>query len=509
MKTRGGLKTWIIITVALVGGIVGGGATVFISNKINQNTVNGQSTASVATPYPQGSASNYGFQNTSLALGADHNIGSAPNLIPAAEASVHAVVHIKVQSEQSVQQSFDPFDFFFGGGGTAPSQMRPVVGFGSGVIISSDGYIITNNHVIDGADKIEVTLNDNRSFVAKKIGNDPETDIALLKIDAKNLPTIPFGDSDKLRLGEWVLAVGNPFNLTSTVTSGIVSAKARPASSPDGTTLKIGGFIQTDAAVNAGNSGGALVNAQGELVGINTMIYSQTGAFSGYSFAVPINTAAKVVADLKKYGAVQRAVLGIVGRDIDQDLIDKKGLKVNNGAYVADFAEVSPAFAAGIDKEDVIVAVNKKPVKSFTDLQASIALMRPGDKINVTVNRKGTVKDFTVTLKNVEGGVKLLSANELNDVQGVKFEELSSNIRRSFGINYGVQIKDLSNSKFKKAGIKKGFIILSINDKAIRTVDEAKRIIQTTASQNKGERYLVIRGFYPEQQIIITKVVEL
>ena len=281
---------------------------------------------------PEGvtSASEYGFQNTAYAVGS-RQLGNAPDLTPAAESSVKAVVHIKVKKTQQVreQQMIDPFEFFFGGDPRGSRRSEPVMGYGSGVIISNDGYIMTNNHVVDGGDELSVTLHDNRTFKAKLVGSDPSSDIALIKVEAKDLPTIPFGNSDNLRLGEWVLAVGNPFNLTSTVTAGIVSAKSRPAASGD--QLGVASFIQTDAAVNPGNSGGALVNASGELVGINTMIYSQTGNYAGYSFAVPINIAAKVVSDIKKYGAVQRGMLGVVGADVTSELVQKEGLKVNEG----------------------------------------------------------------------------------------------------------------------------------------------------------------------------------
>lgn len=444
-------------------------------------------------------ANNYGFQNTSLAFDASRPVGSAPDLIPAAEATVHAVVHIKVQGEQTVQQrGFDPFEFFFGGGGgfEAP-QMRPVVGYGSGVIISNDGYIITNNHVIEGSNKIEVTLNDNRTFEAKKIGNDSATDIALLKVEAKDLPSIAFGNSDDLKLGEWVLAVGNPFNLTSTVTAGIVSAKARPAGTSDRDSYKIGGFIQTDAAVNSGNSGGALVNTRGELVGINTMIYSQTGNFTGYSFAVPINTAAKVVADIRKYGAVQRAVLGIVGSDINKEIHDKLALKVNSGALIVDFAEVSPAYAAGLEKEDVITAIDGRAIKKFAELQAIIAVRRPGDKVKLTVDRKGSTKSVTVTLKNTEGDEKVLTADKSNKILGASLKELSSEVRRSYGISYGLEVTEISSGKLNQAGVKKGFIILSINDVPMRDVEQARKAVATAQQGVAGRNGIILRGLYP------------
>lgn len=446
---------------------------------------------------------NYGFKTTSLSMKEAMQVGSAPDLVPAAEKSVHAVVHIKIKGSKTVtQQYFDPFDFFFGGDGQhRQSQTRPVVGYGSGVIISSDGYIITNNHVIEDADEMEVTLNDNRTFKAEKIGTDPDTDIALIKIDAKDLPTIPFGNSDDLRLGEWVLAVGNPFNLTSTVTAGIVSAKARSAGTPDGKGFKIGGFIQTDAAVNAGNSGGALVNARGELVGINTMIYSQTGNYAGYSFAVPINTAAKVVADIKKYGNVQRAILGILGRDVDKDLREKYDLKVNSGAFVADFSPVSPAYAAGIEKEDVIVAIDGRRVNSFTELQNIIAMRRPGDKAKLTVDRKGKEKVFTVTLKNTQGDESVVKAKDAEQAAGISLEELSAKARRQYGIAYGVQVTNVSNKNIRRIGINKGFIILSIDNVTVKDVKTATSLIQNAMQAPRGQRSIMVRGFYPNGKI--------
>ena len=405
------------------------------------------------------------------------SVGNAPDLVPAAEASVHSVVHIKVEGEQQIDQSYmDPFEFFFGGGSGSfdrPSS-RPVVGYGSGVIISTDGYIITNNHVIDNANKISVTLNDNRTLSAKLIGSDPASDIALIKVDAEDLPTIPFGNSDALKVGEWVLAVGNPFNLTSTVTAGIVSAKARSTASEGGN--KIGGFIQTDAAVNPGNSGGALVNAAGELVGINTMIYSQTGNYAGYSFAVPINSAAKVVADIKKFGSVQRAVLGIGGTDVTSEIKEKLGLKVNEGVVVTTFAERSGAFSAGMEEHDVITAVDGKG--------------------EVTVNRKGSTKMLKVTLKNEEGGEQIIH-NDPKVMLGAQLKALTNEQKRSYGVSYGVAVAKVGDGKFKEAGIKEGFIILSVNNKPVRSVEEARRAITQVQQSRRGDGSLLLKGFYP------------
>lgn len=463
-----------------------------------------RSTSATGEEYIALNPNEYGFQNASLALGEGKSIGSAPDLIPAAERAVHSVVHIRVQGEQTVRSGFmDPFDFFFGGGdGMGRNSVRPVVGYGSGVIISNDGYIITNNHVIDAMDKIEVTLNDNRVFEAKKIGSDPATDIALLKIETNNLPTLPFGNSDALRVGEWVLAVGNPFNLTGTVTAGIVSAKARPAGQTSDGENKIGGFIQTDAAVNAGNSGGALVNARGELVGINTMIYSQTGSYSGYSFAVPINTAAKVVADIKKYGTVQRAVLGIAGGDVTNELKEKHNLKVNSGVFVADFSEVSAAYAAGMEKGDVITAIDGSKLSSFAELQSIIAMKNPGDKIRLSIDRKGTTKDLVVTLKNTQGSEGIVKGSVGNKLLGATLKELPASARRSYGISYGVEVTNVGSGKMQSAGIKKGFIILSINNVAIRKVADAHRVVNAVQNAPRGRRSLIVRGFYPNGRIL-------
>ena len=329
--------------------------------------------------------------------------------------------------------------------------------------------------MVDGADELEVTLNDNRKFDAKLIGTDPATDIALIKIEAKDLPTIPFGDSEKLKVGEWVLAVGNPFNLTSTVTAGIVSAKGRGfAMSGDNDKNKIQSFIQTDAAVNPGNSGGALVNTKGELVGINTMIYSETGNFAGYSFAVPISIAGKVASDLKQY--------------------------VSEGAYVSEFAEKSAAKAAGIEEGDVIVAINDTKVRSSHALQEQISKYRPGDKVKVTVNRQGKEMNFNVELKNAEGSTRVIEAAKGNsaDVLGAAFEALSNQQKRELGVSYGIEVTGLLNGKLRDAGIKKGFIIMIVNDQKISTPEQLEKMVDRLLKSSTDERFLVIKGFYPE-----------
>ena len=458
------------------------------------------------TTYTGSDAPNYGFQNAALT---PRTVGSAPDLVPAAESSVKAVVHIKVQQAQQPEQRqmLDPFEFFFGG--DPRSQARQArIAFGSGVIISQDGYIMTNNHVVAGSEEITVTLNDNRTFKAKLIGRDPGSDIALIKIEGKDLPTIPFGDSDKLRLGEWVLAVGNPFNLTSTVTAGIVSAKSRSTAAA-GDQLEVSAFIQTDAAVNSGNSGGALVNAAGELVGINTMIYSQTGNYAGYSFAVPINIAAKVVSDIKSYGTVQRGVLGVAGSEITEELIKKEGLKVNSGFYVADFAEISGALAAGIEKGDVIVAIEGHKITGFGQLQEQVSRFRPGDTIKVTVNRKGAEKTFAVKLRNKEGGASILKQNSTSvDARlGAKIRQLETAQLRNYGLSYGLVVESLSAGALKRAGVREGFVLLTANDSPLRSIADLNRAFGSSG-QARRTRGVVLRGFYPESGDIVSYVVE-
>jgi Do/DeqQ family serine protease len=396
----------------------------------------------------------------------------------------------------------DPFEYFFGFGGRGGfqrPQQQPRVGAGSGVIISTDGYIITNNHVIDGADELEVTLNDNRKFPAKIIGADPTTDIALIKIEATDLPTIPFGDSEKLKVGEWVLAVGNPFNLTSTVTAGIVSAKSRGNIGAGGKDRsKIESFIQTDAAVNPGNSGGALVNTKGELVGINTAIYSETGNFAGYSFAVPISIAGKVANDLKQFGTVQRAVLGVLIQD-PQYVPDaeKEKVKVFEGAYVGGFAERSSAKEAGIEKGDVIVAVNGVKIKSSSALQEQISKYRPGDKVELTINRNGSTKKFTVELRNAQGSTKVVKGGDSAEVMGAAFKALNDEQKRKLGVSYGIEVTGLTSGKLKDAGIKKGFIIMIVNNQKISAPEDLEKIVESILQGRTEDQGLFIKGFYP------------
>lgn len=429
-----------------------------------------------------------------------------PDFTKVAESSVHAVVNIKSVVKQEArrggnQRMIDPFEYFFGfgdRGGGYDYQPQPSVGFGSGVIISKDGYIITNNHVVDKADEIEVTLNDNRKLQAKLVGADPNTDIALLKIEGNDFPIIPFGNSDDLKVGEWVLAIGNPFNLTSTVTAGIVSAKARGGIGSGKESIQ--SFIQTDAAINPGNSGGALVNTRGELVGINTAIYSQTGNFAGYGFAVPISIAGKVIADLKEFGTVQRAVLGIVITDVinaKERYPDKtKDIKVTEGVYVDSFANRSPAKEAGLQAGDVIVAVSDKKVRNTGELQEQISKYRPGDKVKVTVNRNNSVQAFTITLKNMDGNTSVVKKTDGLASIGAAFGELSSTDKSKYGVSYGVQVTGVDNTgKFSSAGISKGFIILKVNNQPVSSPADIEKIVQAVSqSSDKG---LFVSGFYP------------
>jgi len=435
------------------------------------------------------------FASASSAMETDFTIAS--------ELSIHAVVHVKTKTPINTQQfggGFnDPFfEYFFGRPQQDQSKEPPTQeGSGSGVIVSNDGYIVTNNHVVDKSAEIEITLNDKRTFKAKLIGSDANTDIALLKIDAVNLPVIKFGNSDLLKVGEWVLAVGNPFNLTSTVTAGIVSAKSRSINILSNPTQRMGieAFIQTDAAVNPGNSGGALVNTKGELVGINTAIASQTGSYSGYSFAVPINIAKKVVGDLMEYGVVQRALLGVEITDVTKKLADEKGLGKIVGVFVANVSDKGAAKEAGIESDDVILSVNDEMVNSVPELQEKISRYRPGDKIKVLVNRKGKEKLFTVTLRNSDGLTSLMKAEEVNLLLGAKLLELSDTERQKFQINTGVKVVSLQNGKLRSSGVRDGYIITKANRMPISTVDDFRRAI---SSVDDG---LLIGGFYPNGKI--------
>ncbi|OIP82677.1 MAG: deoxyribonuclease HsdR [Porphyromonadaceae bacterium CG2_30_38_12] len=427
----------------------------------------------------------------------------------AAELSVHAVVHVKTKTPVQIQQGFgggmnDPFfDFFFG-----PQQRRqqpqreaPMQeGSGSGVIISNDGYIVTNNHVIDKTKEIEVTLNDKRTFKAKLVGADPNTDIALIKIEAEKLPVILFGNSDSVKIGEWVLAVGNPFNLTSTVTAGIVSAKARNINIIN-SQMKIESFIQTDAAVNPGNSGGALVNTRGELIGINTAIASQTGSYAGYAFAVPASIVKKVVSDIRQFGFVQRAVLGVSMGDITSELAKEKNLKIMEGAYVSEVVEGSAADKAGVKKGDVITGINDVNIKSSAQLQEQIGRFSPGDKITVSVRRENKTLKLNAELKNKQGSTKIASSEASIDMLGADFKAISAKLKDQFQLDYGMEVTNIKKGKLKDAGVMEGFLIVKINNQAIRSIDDIKEVLSEALNTNDKFKVLNIAGVYPNGKV--------
>jgi len=428
------------------------------------------------------------------------------DLTKAAESSVNAVVHIKSTQESKTQTVTvrDPFYEFFGDMfGNRGSQQRQVqtperVGFGSGVIISKDGYIVTNNHVIDKADIISVKLNDGREFKGRIIGTDPSTDLALVKIEGEDLPTIPVGDSDQLKIGEWVLAVGNPFNMTSTVTAGIVSAKARSL----GVYNKgVESFIQTDAAINQGNSGGALVNARGELVGINSVLYSPTGSYSGYGFAIPTSIMTKVIADLKQYGTVQRAMLGISGRPLDNDgqtmdpELKKKAeeLGASEGVWVAEVVENGSASGI-LQEDDVIIGIEGKRVKNFAGLQEELAKHRPGDKVTVKILRYKKEKNVEIELKNEQGTTKVLKDADM-EILGAAFRELPDEMKKQLRLSGGVEVTGVTEGKMKAAGVRKGFIILKANGQSVKTVEQLEEIMKEASRST--EPVLFLNGIFP------------
>jgi Do/DeqQ family serine protease len=417
-----------------------------------------------------------------------------PNFVTASAIATPAVVHIKTKATANANGRSnvpDPFRDFFGQEFFGPR--GPQMGSGSGVILSADGFIVTNNHVINGADEIEVVLNDKRSFNATIVGTDPSTDIALIKIQTEGLPYLTFGNSDELQVGEWVLAVGNPFNLTSTVTAGIVSAKGRNINILGGGN-SIEAFIQTDAAVNPGNSGGALVNVKGELIGINTAIATNTGSYQGYSFAVPANIAGKVVEDLRNFGTVQRAYLGIQIQDVDATLASKEDLSVTYGAFVADFLPNSAAEAAGLKKGDVVVKIEDVVVRSTPQLMEVVSRKRPGEKVKVVVDRKGKQQDFTITLRGADGGTNVVKAEakpEMAAALGASFEAASKKELESLKIEGGVKVTKLNNGVLKNTGMREGFIITKVDKTTVKSPKELTKALQQA---NGG---VLIEGFYP------------
>ena len=448
-------------------------------------------------------------------VGAAYTVNKDGEVVPlefteVAKKVMPAVVHIKSTQVQQVnnRQYRDPFkdfyddDFFKHFFGPhfrmqpQPQQRGPQtrVGAGSGVIINEDGYIVTNNHVIANADDIEVTLNDNRVFKAKVIGTDPSTDLALLQIKEQNLPYVPLLNSDEVEVGEWVLAVGNPFNLNSTVTAGIVSAKGRNINILQDQSA-IESFIQTDAAINPGNSGGALVNLQGGLVGINTAIASPTGAYAGYGFAVPANIVSKVVSDLQKYGMVQRGYLGLMIRSVDGNLAREKELDVTKGVYVDSITVHSAAGEAGVEVGDVILKVDNIDVASSAELLEVIGRHHPGDKVSIVVDRKGKEKEFMVTLRNQEGKEKMRErdSKDIIDILGVELEEIDKKTANKLNIDGGLKVTKLFNGKLKRhTDIKTGFIITKVDSKNITSLEEFVKYLEN----KKGG--VMIEGVYED-----------
>ncbi|MCV9388065.1 Do family serine endopeptidase [Reichenbachiella ulvae] len=487
MSTR---KNFIgMIAASLIGGVVAiGGYHILIDNEVVEP---------VNPPKQEVQFSN--FSNSPKA-----SVPAELNFVDAAKVVTPGVVHIRstVEAQPAAGRSRDPFEQyfreFFGAPGGGGYQQRPSVGTGSGVIISPDGYIATNNHVIENADDIEILLNDNRTYKAKMVGTDPTTDLALLKIDEKGLPFVKFGNSDAIEVGEWVLAVGNPFEFRSTVTAGIISAKGRNINIlRNRNRLQIESFLQTDAAVNPGNSGGALVNLNGELVGINTAIATPTGSYAGYSFAVPSTLVKKVVEDLKEYGVVQRALLGINITDVNAQLSEEEDLGVLQGVYVSGVNANSGADEAGIKEGDVIIAINGARVNKTSELQEKVALNRPGDKIDVTILRDGKEKTVTATLKNTLGTTTTVAAtNNSVIIQGATFEDLADEDKERLNLEGGAKLVVLESGIWKEAGINEGFIVTRIDRRSISNVEDLSRAL-TAANDGSG---VLIEGIYPNGQ---------
>jgi len=465
------------LAVACIGGLIALSSAHFIYGDNKE----------VSQVFQPANSSNY------ILTGGGNPSGTINDFTMAAEKSVNSVVHIKTTSEQVNNINYDPFsEWFYGPQKRQQNYMQQ--GSGSGVIISDDGYIVTNNHVVSGADKIEVILNDRRTYTCELIGTDASTDVALLKIKEKGLPFLSYGNSENVKIGEWALAVGNPFNLESTVTAGIISAKGRN-NILDNNKRPIEAFIQTDAAVNPGNSGGALVNTNGELIGINTAIASNNGAYQGYSFAVPVNIVKKVVSDLVEYGTVQRAYLGVSIRDIDSKFAQEKNIKQLKGIYVNGLTQGGSAEDAGISEGDVITRIQDVTVGSISQLQEQISKYRPGDKINATLIRDNKEINLAVTLKSMDNTTKLIKKSEIVsksvNALGAEFQEVDNGELARLRIGSGVKVGKLGEGKLAQVGIKEGFIITSIDKKKVTNAGDIKKLL----SNKSGS--VIIEGFYP------------
>ena len=500
------MKQKIKLAAMLIGASIVGSATTLMTTSAIEGTQFFHAIAPGSQANEQKTIEEDGFVRS-----ASRSVAPGTDFTAAAESTINSVVSIKSfetpRQRQQYYDDWDPFEFFFGpgfgNGGTQrrrqqqqPQNNEPQLkGSGSGVIISADGYIVTNNHVIDGAEKLEVTLNDNSKYNATVVGSDANTDIALIKINAKNLKPITFGNSDDIRVGEWILAVGNPFSFNSSVTAGIISAKARGIS--ESSTMGIKAFIQHDAAVNPGNSGGALVNMNGELIGINTMIYSTTGNYSGCSFAVPSNTVKKVVTDIKQYGTVQRAVLGIQYRELDADIAKEHDITATNeGIYVAQVNDRSAAMEAGLEEGDVIVKLNGQSVKNSGEMQEQMNKLRPGDKAEVSYYRKNKLRTTTVTFKNNQGSTKMTRSSDMMSL-GCAFSELTDKEKKDLNISQGLKVVGVKAGKFKNAGIKDGFIITDINNMTVKSRDDVENIYNKIMRSADSDKVMFVTGLYP------------
>jgi Do/DeqQ family serine protease len=471
----------ISVFFGIIGGVIAFFAVQTFSN--NASETNNKSTEHALIEAYK-SPEHYARQTALSGFGND----SYPTFNEAAESSLTSVVHITTQYNQT---NYSIYDFIFG---TGPSSNRPVTSSGSGVIISPDGYIVTNNHVIEKSQRITVVLNDKRSYPAELVGTDESTDIALLKVDAENLPYMNYGDSDEIKIGEWVLAVGNPFNLNSTVTAGIVSAKARNINILSGQ-YGIESFIQTDAAVNPGNSGGALVNTNGQLIGINTAIASKTGSYVGYSFAIPVNIVRKIVADIMEFGEVQRAYLGISMADIDAELAKAADIKEIEGVFVASVMEDGAADRAGINKGDIILGFDDTPINSTSELMEQLSKYRPGDKMKISIRRENKTKAFPVELQNKFGNTAIVQADKV-EALGASFQSLSNEEKRMYRLRNGVRVEKIHPGVFMDNRVREGFIITSMNNQAVNSGNDIRKIVE--ASENKR---FYIEGLYPNGHI--------
>ena len=510
-KMKNGLA---FLAIAIISSVITLLGYHLISNQHNYISLRQHLLPGVAAEDIRVHAAAFNQREDNVVLASVTQVGGFPDFTEVAARSVDAVVHIRTTTTMQQQRAMDPLEFFFG----IPQQPqqqpqlqqpRPL-GSGSGVIISADGYVITNNHVIDRAYEVMVTLNDSREFTARVVGRDPATDIALLKIEEQNLPHLTFGNSDDLRVGEWILAVGNPFNLTSTVTAGIVSATNRGNVMPTRGRENINSiesFIQIDAAVNHGNSGGALVNMRGELVGINTVIFSRTGDFAGLAFAVPISIAGRVAADLREFGVFQRAMLGVTFEGALPNSERARELAQINGVVVYSFSDRSASRAAGMEVGDIITAINGVPTNNFPEVQMQLSRFRPGDRVVVTVQRGNSTHHLNVELTNAEGTTEIIQAQAeapatpqaINAMQalGASFRAIPAERQRQLGISSGVEVTNVTRQGlFRREGINNGFIVMRINNTPVNSEADVAQVVGE-AVNNPQDQVIMVTGFHP------------